>query len=59
MGTLVFVCPETGAEVVTGLEMENFTFADLPSVQPDIRCPHCNEPHRYSDVKAWLSDGAR
>ena len=38
MGTLVFVCPATGLEVFTGLEMERDTFAALPSVLPDIRC---------------------
>ena len=43
MGTLVFVCPATGLEVLTGLEMDHDTFADLPSVLPDIRCPHCRK----------------
>ena len=39
MGTLVFVCPATGLEVFTGLEMDHDSFAALPSVLPDIRCP--------------------
>ena len=59
MGTLVFVCPATGLEVVTGLEMDQSTFADLPSVLPDIRCPHCPKPHQLSDVTAWLAEGER
>ena len=54
MGTLVFVCPTTGLEVITGLEMDFDTFADLPSVLPDIRCPHCPKPHQLSDVAARL-----
>ena len=29
MGTLVFVCPTTGFEVFTGLEMDQSTFADF------------------------------
>ena len=56
MGTLVFVCPATGFEVFTGLEMDQSTFADLPSVLPDIRCPHCPRPHQLSDVTAWLAE---
>ena len=59
MGTLVFVCPTTGFEVFTGLEMDQNTFADLPSVLPDIRCPHCPKPHQLSDVTAWLAEEER
>ena len=54
MGTLVFVCPTTGLEVITGLEMDFDTFADLPSVLPDIRCPHCPKPHQLRSLPAWL-----
>jgi len=59
MGTLVFVCPTAGLEVFTGLEMDHSTFADLPSVLPDIRCPHCPKPHHLSQVTAWLAEGER
>jgi hypothetical protein len=57
MGTLIFVCPTTGLEVVTGLEMDEGTFQGLPGVLPDIRCPHCPEPHRLSEVLARLVRG--
>ena len=53
MGTLVFVCPTTGLEVITGLEMDFDTFADLPSVLPDIRC------HQLRHVAARLVEGVR
>ena len=59
MGTLVFVCPTTGLEVFTGLEMDFDTFADLPSVLPDIRCPHCSKPHQLRHVAARLVEGVR
>ena len=59
MGTLVFVCPTTGLEVFTGLEMDHSTFADLPSVLPDIRCPHCPKPHELSRRAARLVEGAK
>ena len=56
MGTLIFVCPATGLEVFTGLEMDVGTFATLPSVLPDIRCPHCSKPHQLSELAVWLAD---
>ena len=59
MGTLVFVCPTTGLEVFTGLEMDFDTFADLPGVLPDIRCPHCPKPHQLRHVAARLVEGVR
>ena len=59
MGTLIFVCPTPGLEVFTGLEMDQFTFADLPSVLPDIRCPHCPKPHQLCEVDARLFEGVR
>lgn len=57
MGTLVFVCPTTGLKVLTGLEMDRVTFADLPSVLPDIRCPHCAKPHRLCAEASRLVEG--
>ena len=57
MGALVFVCPATGLEVSTGLEMDHDTFAALPSVLPDVSCPHCPKPHQLSEVTAWLAEG--
>ena len=52
-------CPTTGLEVITGLEMDFDTFADLPSVLPDIRCPHCPKPHQLCHVAARLVEGVR
>ena len=57
MGTLIFVCPATGQEVFTGPEMHADTFATLPSVLPDIRCPYCPKPHQLSKWAVWLADG--
>jgi len=53
MGTLVFVCPATGEEVATGIEM------DLASVNQlglgRIYCPRCRQPHQMIGVEYWLS----
>jgi hypothetical protein len=41
MGTLVFVCPATGQEVSTGIEIEPLTLVRLRS--EEVRCPYCRE----------------
>jgi hypothetical protein len=41
MGTLVFVCPATGQEVSTGIEIELLTLVRLRS--EEVRCPCCRE----------------
>jgi len=52
MGTLIFVCPATGEEVSTGLEM------DLPTLQRlelgRVYCPHCRQQHQMAGIKYWL-----
>jgi len=48
MGTLIFVCPATGEEVSTGLEM------DLPTLQRlelgRVYCPHCRQQHQMAGI---------
>jgi hypothetical protein len=51
MGTLVFICPATGQEVSTGIEMDGATLIGLRSEQ--VRCPHCPQPHSLSGIRAW------
>ena len=52
MGTLVFVCPATGQEVTTGIEMDKATLASLRG-EP-LRCPYCPEAHQISDIQVWI-----
>jgi hypothetical protein len=52
MGTLVFICPATGREVSTGIEMDGATLIGLRSEQ--VRCPHCQQPHNLSGIRAWI-----
>lgn len=53
MGTLVFVCPATGQEVPTGIEIETLTLVGLRS--EEVRCPYCRETHRMSEIRAWIT----
>jgi hypothetical protein len=52
MGTLVFVCPATGLEVTTGIEMDQATLLSLRG-EP-LRCPYCLEPHQISGIQVWI-----
>ena len=49
MSTLVFVCPATGVEVCTGIEMEPATLPQLELSK--VYCPHCRKlPHWLARV---------
>jgi len=51
--TLVFVCPASGEEVSTGVEMDTPTLSQLELAK--IYCPHCQRPHHMFGVEYWLS----
>ena len=53
MSTLIFVCPVTGKEVPTGLEMDPATLLSLRS--EEVRCSQCGECHRLSEIRAWIA----
>jgi hypothetical protein len=53
MGVLKFICPATGEEVSTGVDVEAESFERLPSSVP-LDCPHCPAPHALGTVNAWV-----
>ena len=53
MGTLIFVCPTTGHQVSTGVEVDRSSYRSLPMTTA-IFCPRCRENHLLSRVWAWL-----
>jgi hypothetical protein len=55
MSTLKFVCPATGLEVDTGVEVAETTFNMLGPAAL-LLCPHCPEPHALAGVQAWLEE---
>jgi hypothetical protein len=54
MGTLVFICPATGEEVSTGIEMDAPTLNQLDLSK--IYCPQCRQPHHMFGTEYWLSE---
>jgi hypothetical protein len=54
MGTLIFVCPASGHEVSTGVEVDRDTFRKLSTTGAEISCPHCQNNHALSTIAVWL-----
>jgi hypothetical protein len=54
MGTLVFVCPTTGHQVSTGVEVDRSSYKMLPRTKTAIFCPRCHKNHFLSRIWAWL-----
>jgi hypothetical protein len=54
VGTLIFVCPNTGQEVSTGVEVDRATFRKLARTDAEISCPHCRKDHALSSIAVWL-----
>jgi hypothetical protein len=54
MGTLTFVCPATGNEVSTGIEMDLATLSSLGLAK--IYCPHRRQPHQMAGIEYWLTE---
>ena len=55
MSALFFVCPTTGREVSTGLELDQTSYKSLPNGATRISCPECGEAHEFSEVQRRLS----
>ena len=55
MGTLVFVCPTTGHEVSTGVEVDRSNYKRLSRTKTAVFCPHCyRKNHMLAAIWAWL-----
>lgn len=55
MAPLKFICPTTGHEVDTGIDVDDDSFAALDD-ETSLSCPHCPDAHRLSGVQSWLGD---
>jgi hypothetical protein len=55
MAPLRFICPATGNQVDTGVDLDEEGFATLDD-DTELGCPHCDDTHRISQVQAWLGD---
>jgi hypothetical protein len=55
-GTLVFVCPTTGHEVSTGVEVDRSNYKRLSRTKTAVFCPRCRKNHMLAAIWAWLVD---
>jgi hypothetical protein len=56
MPVLRFVCPATGHQVETDIDLDPQSFAGLPRDITTLTCPHCERPHLLAHVAAWLGE---
>ncbi len=42
MSMLLFVCPATGQQVSTGIEIDRSSFKSLSRHTTELNCPHCD-----------------
>ena len=54
MSTLVFVCPTTGQQISTGIEIDRASYSSLPRTKTQLSCPRCHNDHLLASVWAWL-----
>ena len=56
MGTLVFVCPTSGHEVSTGVQVDRSSYRKLSRTKTAIFCPRCRKSHMLSVIWVWLAN---
>ena len=57
MSALLFVCPTSGREISTGVDIDLGSFYQgLPRVLADIKCPDCGLTHNLFEVQSRLTD---
>jgi hypothetical protein len=54
LGSIFIKCPRTLARVATGLSTQCVVFGSLPSVEIPLRCPACNQIHKWKPEDAWI-----
>jgi hypothetical protein len=51
MGVVTITCPNTGRAVPTGIETDALSFASLPDVPTQTKCPVCGSVHVCGSAK--------
>jgi hypothetical protein len=58
MGVITILCPKTGRQVSTGIEMDQASFQAMPVKQATMRCWACGGEHGWSKRWATLAEVA-
>lgn len=59
MAKLLTDCLVTGQPIDTGIEIDEVSFARLPSFTGRLFCPHCGTEHGWSKDKARLVEDGK
>ena len=54
VGIVVILCPHSGQEISTGIEIDEASFRKLPDVLVRSRCPQCGMQHAWWTREAKL-----
>ena len=52
MGVLLVLCPRTGREFSTGIQLDELTFRMLAGTMCTAYCPYCRAEHRWTPREA-------
>ena len=58
MGNLIFVCPQTGQPIETGIETDPDTMRLVKTVSLRVTCAHCAEQHAFRVAEGYLDEAA-
>jgi hypothetical protein len=58
MAKIFTTCPISGQPIDTGIDIDEASFARLPSVLGQAFCTHCGTEHDWTKEQAWMADGA-
>jgi len=50
-------CPVTGQPIDTGVEIDDASFARLPTFLGKVFCTHCGTEHEWTKDQAFVVDG--
>jgi hypothetical protein len=56
MAKIFIDCPVTGRPIDTAIEIDEASFARLPSFVGKMFCPHCGAEHDWSKASARVVD---
>ena len=56
MGVLLVLCPTTGREFSTGIQLDEVTFRMLTGTLCTAFCPYCRAEHRWTPREARFAE---
>jgi len=58
MQCLTFSCPRTGRKIDSGISTDRNTFSKIQTAELRLRCPYCDNAHRFKIESGCLAGAA-